>query len=89
MSTIKLNKGFLVHHNGEESLVVSTGAAAFSGMIRTNRTAARIIGCLEEGADREQIIHRLAQQYDAPTEQIAGDVDRVLDQLRQIGAIDD
>ena len=86
---MKLNKGFLVHHNGEESLVVSTGAAAFSGMIRTNRTAARIIGCLEEGGDRVQIIHRVAQLYVARTEEIAGDVDRVFDQLRQIGAIDD
>lgn len=39
---MKLSKDFLLHHNGEECLVVSTGNAAFAGLVRTNKTAARI-----------------------------------------------
>ena len=30
---MKLSKDFLLHHNGEESLVVSTGNAAFAGLV--------------------------------------------------------
>ena len=36
-----------------------------------------------------QIIEELTARYDAPREQIAGDVDHILEQLRRIGAIDD
>lgn len=89
MSIMKLSKDFLLHHNGEESLVVSTGNAAFAGLVRTNKTAARILDCLVKGADREQIIEDLTARYDAPREQITVDVDHILEQLRRIGAIDD
>ena len=57
--------------------------------MRTNKTAARILDCLAKGADRAQIIENLTARYDAPREQIAGDVDHILEQLRRIGAIDD
>ena len=30
---MKLSKDFLLHHNGEESLVVSTGNAAFDSQV--------------------------------------------------------
>lgn len=89
MRNMKLSKDFLLHQNGLERLVVSTGSAAFAGLVRSNKTAARILDCLAEGADREQIIDRLEQQYDAPRDRIAQDVDQILSQLRQIGAIDD
>ena len=69
--------------------MVSTGNAAFAGLVRTNKTAARILDCLAKGADRAQIIENLTARYDAPREQIAGDVDHILEQLRRIGAIDD
>mgnify|MGYP002516805652 len=89
MSIMKLSKDFLLHHNGEESLVVSTGNAAFAGLARTNKTAARILDCLAKGADRAQIIDDLTARYDAPREQITVDVDHILEQLRRIGAIDE
>ena len=45
---MKLSDAFLSHDDGSEKLVVSTGAAKFSGMARGNETAGFIITCLEQ-----------------------------------------
>ena len=44
---MKLNSGFIAHNDGEDKLLVSTGATKFSGLVRSNSTAGFIIECLE------------------------------------------
>ena len=59
----------------------------FSGMVRSNATAAFIIDRLKEETTPEAILEAMVQKYDGPREQMASDIDMVLENLREIGAL--
>lgn len=86
---MKLNSGFLSHSDGGEMLLVSTGAAKFSGVVRSNSTAGFIIGCLEQETTEDEITAKLCAQYDVDAETARRDVQKIVSQLRGIGAIDE
>ena len=85
---MKLSDAFLSHDDGSEKLVVSTGAAKFSGMARGNETAGFIITCLETDTTEDEIVSKMLAKYDAPEDIIRRDVKKIIGQLREIGAID-
>ena len=86
---MKLNKGFLAHDDGDQKLLVSTGASKFSGLVRSNETAGFIISCLEKNTTEAEIVEKMQKKYDGPKEDMERDVKKIVDQLRKIGAIDD
>ena len=85
---MKLNKTFITHTAGSEQLMISAGGD-FSGMVRSNATAARIIDLLKNEITREGIIDAMLAEYDVERAVLEGDVDKVLSALRGIGAIDE
>ena len=62
---------------------------SFSGMVRSNSTAAEIITLLSEETTRDCVVDAMLEKYDAEREIIERDVDSVLESLRSIGAIDE
>ena len=86
---MKLKDGFVTHEMGGEQIMVATGAANFSGLVRSNATAAFIVECLKVDTTREAVIDTMLKRYDAPESVIAADVDMVLTKLRSIGALDE
>lgn len=86
---MKLKDGFVTHDMGGEQIMVATGSAVFSGLVRSNGTAAFIVDCLKEETTREQIIARMLEKYDASEEVIGADVDKILVKLRSISALDE
>jgi len=86
---MKLREGFITHESGADHIMVTAGNVDFNGMIRSNKTAGFIIECLKSEVTKEHIIEKLLEKYDAPREQIEKDVERVLEQLRAVGAIHD
>ena len=86
---MKLNNKFIAHDDGNEKLLVSTGAAKFSGLVRGNPTAGFIISCLENETTPEEIVEKMAKEYNAPRDVLERDVHKIIDQLRKIGAIDE
>lgn len=85
---MKLNKNFITHNNGDEQIIVSTDQN-FNGFIRNNCTAAEIVELLKSETDKDSIVSALFSRYDAPRGIIEKDVERILKQLKSIGAIDD
>ena len=85
---MKLKKEFITHMSGDEQLMISAGGS-FNGMVRSNKTAAFIIDLLKEETTREAIVATMLDTYDASEEIIAADVDKVIEALRGIGAIDE
>lgn len=85
---MKLNSGFITHSDGEDKLLVSTGATNFSGLVRSNETAWFIIECLETETTEDAIIAKMQQKWDVPDEIARRDVRKVVEQLKSIGAID-
>ncbi len=86
---MKLNEGFISHNDGEEKLLVSTGATKFSGLVRSNSTAGFIISCLEHETTEDEIVSELRKKWDVSDEIARRDVRKIVEQLRGIGAIDE
>lgn len=86
---MRLKDGFITHESDGEQIMVAAGVARFSGMVRSNKTAAFIVDCLKEETSETEIVEQLLSIYDAPKEVIEQDVRRILDSLRSIGAIDE
>lgn len=85
---MKLKKEFITHTSGDEQLMISAGGS-FNGMVRSNKTAAFIIDLLKEETTKEKIVSVMLETYDADEQVISADVDKVIDALRGIGAIDE
>lgn len=86
---MKLNKNFITHQSDDKQIMISMDNEKFSGMIRSNETAAYIIDMLKEDTTREEIIAKMLNEYNASEELISSDVDKVLSVLRNVGAIDE
>jgi hypothetical protein len=57
--------------------------------VRSNETAAFIIECLKEDIAFDALADKLCARYEAPREIIVRDLNKVLDTLRKIGALDE
>lgn len=86
---MKLNSGFISHNDGEQKLLVSTGSTDFSGLVRSNSTAGFIIECLETETTEDAIVAKMMQKWEVTDEIARRDVQKIIKQLKGIGAIDD
>ncbi len=86
---MKLKSNFITQNVDDTQFLVPVGAEAFSGIVRSNRTAAFIEDCLKKETTEEQIVDAMCARYDAPRECIAADVREILGTLRGIGALDE
>jgi len=86
---MRLRDGFITHESVGEHITVTAGNTAFNGMIRSNQTAGFIVECLKSEVTKEDIITKMLEKYDAPRALIEKDVEKILEQLKTIGAIDD
>lgn len=84
---MKLADGFITHDADRQQLLIATGRAKFKGLVRSNETAAFIIECLKQDITADEIKTKVFEHFDASKEEISDDVDEVLKQLRNIGAI--
>lgn len=85
---MKLKSTFITHMSGNEQLMISAGGD-FNGMVRSNSTAAEIIDMLKTETTREKIIMAMLEKYEVEESVLSLDVDKVIDALRGIGAIDE
>jgi len=86
---MRLRDGFITHASNGEHITVTAGTTNFNGMIRSNKTAGFIVECLISNVTKEDIVEKMLEKYDAERAQVERDVEKVLEQLRSIGAIDD
>ena len=86
---MKLKKEFITHEMGDSHVMVATGNANFSGLVRSNETASFIVEMLKEETTKEAIVDAMNEKYNATKDVIAHDVDIILDKLRSIGALDE
>ena len=53
---MKLKKEFLLRNTGSESILVPAGGAAFSGIVRGNKTLGMILELLKEETTEAEIV---------------------------------
>ena len=52
---MKLNKNFLVHKTGKDTVIVPTGNAGFSGVVKGNETLGIILDLLKKDTTEKDI----------------------------------
>lgn len=86
---MKLKPDFITQQIDDTQFLVPLGAEAFKGIVRSNKTAAFIVDCLQAETTEDAIVDAMCAKYDAPREVIAADVNEVLNTLRGIDALDE
>ena len=86
---MKLRDTFVTQDVDGTQFMVAVGESSFTGIVRSNKTAAFIVDCLKEETTKEQIVDAMCRKYDAPRERIEADVEGILNKLRGIGALDE
>ena len=86
---MKLKNGYVTHDMGSEQIMVATGDASFPGLVRSNPTAAFIVDCLKQETTKEQIVQAMLDKYEVTQAVAAADVDKILNTLRSINALDE
>ena len=86
---MKLNPKFLTHETKGEHITVSTAGTKFSGLIRSNPTAAFIIESLKAETTESEIVDKLLAKYDVDRSTAEKDVASIISQLRRIGVVID
>ena len=84
---MKLDPGFLTHVSRGEHITVSTSGTKWSGLIRSNPTAAFIIECLKSDTTEATIVDKLLEKYDVERSVAENDTAAVIAKLRSIGAV--
>ena len=82
---MKLKDTFVSHVTNGEQILVDV-SSSFSGLIRSNKTAAFIVDQLKSETTLDSIVD---EKYDAPKEVLRRDAQAVIDKLRSVGAIDE
>ena len=85
---MKLSKDFILHINDGETVLVPTGNAKFSGIVRGNKTLGAVLELLQNETTEEEIVAAMKARFDAPEDVIVRDVKKALEGLEKIGAID-
>ena len=86
---MKLDPKFVTREIGGTQVMVAVGSAAFSGIVRSNKTAAFIVDQLKTDTTKEKILAAMQETYDADPAVMEKDIEKVLDKLRSIGALDE
>ena len=86
---MRLNDNYIMTELGEDSVLVPIGekAASFRSILRLNETAVFVVNCLMQDTTTEQIVDALCETYEAERSAVKTDVNKVLDKLRETGAI--
>ena len=85
---MKLKKDFIVHEAGKETMLVATGKAQFSGLVKGNKMLGEILSLMKEDTTEAEIVRRMREKYEAPEGKIEADVHKAVTELRKIGAIE-
>ena len=86
---MRLKQDFIVHKTGEESILVPTGNADFSGVVKGNQTLGFILDCLKEDTTAESILEKMTVSFEGDRNRMEADVKKVLGELQKIGAIEE
>lgn len=86
---MRLKANFITQEIDGTQFIVPVGRDAFSGIIRSNETAAFIVNALSEDTTKEAIVEKMLSVYDAPREVVEADVGSIIEKLRSVGAIEE
>lgn len=87
---MKIKSDIFVQEIDGMQYLVSMGGDAFSGIVRSNPTAAFVIRLLQEETTPERLAEAVMNEYeDAQEAQVKADIDELLGRLRELNIIEE
>ena len=83
---MKLKENFVTHTDGGRQVMVDV-SATFSGLVRSNQTAAEIVELLKSETTEQAIVSELLKKYEVSEAVLQKDVHQILLKLQAIGAV--
>lgn len=82
---MKIKDGFVLREVAGSFIVVAVGEAvkSFNGIINLNETGAFLWKILENGAERQDLIAKLLEEYDVDEKTASKDVDIFINKLTE------
>jgi len=74
---MKIKKDFILRKVADSYVVVPVGKLTldFNGIINLNETGAFLFGLLQKGAEKEELLQKMLEEYDVTPEKAAADID--------------
>lgn len=87
---MKIKDNFLLRKISDSYVVVPVGSAVvdFSGLINLNESGAFLFKILQKGADENQLVDSLLEEYDVSREVATADVSRFIEKVKGAGIIE-
>ena len=81
---MKIKKDFILRKVADSYVVVPVGKMTldFNGIINLNETGAFFFVFLQDGADREELIAKMLEEYDVTEERAASDIDIFIEKVK-------
>ncbi len=86
---MKIKEGFILREVAGNSIVVAVGNAVkeFNGVINLNQTGAFLWKILQDGAEKEDLVKALLNEYEVDEQTAKKDVDSFIGRLEQANLI--
>lgn len=84
-------KGFIMREIAGETILIPSGAAAqkFNGLITVNELGTFIWNALAEDITLDALVGRITDAYEVDAETARADAVEFLDELRQVGGVEE
>lgn len=82
---MKIKEDFLLRKVADSYVVVPVNRMTldFNGIINLNETGAFLFGLLQNGAEREELISKLLNEYEVTPEKASADVDTFISKVKE------
>ena len=87
---MKIKENFILRKVADSYIVVPVGSMTlnFNGIINLNETGAFLFEKLQQGADREDLINALLEEYDVAPDRAENDVDIFIQKVRDADVLE-
>lgn len=87
---MKIKKNFILRKVADSYVVVPVGKLTldFNGIINLNETGAFLFGLLQKGAEKEDLLQKMLEEYDVTPEKAAADIDVFLKKAEEADVLE-
>lgn len=87
---MKIKKDFILRKVADSYVVVPVGKLTldFNGIINLNETGAFLFELLQEGAEKEELLRKMLEEYDVTPEKAAADIDVFLKKVEEADVLE-
>ena len=87
---MKIKSDFILRKVADSYVVVPVGKLTldFNGIINLNETGAFLFELLQKGAEREELIEKMLEEYEVSHEKAASDIDIFIQKVKEADVLE-